>query len=176
MSRPRSEDWELLGLSPTQDEADVHRAYHRQTEIYRPGALATYTLLDDAEREAALDRIEAAYRRILAWCRRNGQAAAADETMPGPAIEADEPEPDLEVEPGAWLRFHRRRRNLTVDAVSLETKIRPGLITSLEDQDLATLPASVFVRGFVVQYAKLLGARDPEDVARLYLSLVFPDD
>jgi hypothetical protein len=168
MMRPADADFDLLGVSHVVEEPDLHRAYHRRCEIYGPDALATYSLLEESERRAALDQLEAAYRRILEWIRTRTHPPR---TPPPPdRIEADEPEPEIETRPGAWLRFHRRRRGLSVEAVSLETKIRPGLIRALENENAAELPAAVFVRGFVIQYSQLMGADDPEQMAQTYLA------
>jgi cytoskeletal protein RodZ len=68
------------------------------------------------------------------------------------------------------LRFHRRAKELTLEQVSAETKIRASLLDQLENERIDELPAAVFVRGHVLQYARALGLPDPNEVAALYLA------
>jgi cytoskeletal protein RodZ len=48
------------------------------------------------------------------------------------------------------------------------TRISKTHITAIENEDVAKLPADVYVRGYVYQYAKVLKL-EPERVATSYL-------
>jgi cytoskeletal protein RodZ len=51
------------------------------------------------------------------------------------------------------------------------TKISKRYLRAIEGDDFATLPAKVYIRGFVGQYARVLGL-DSGRVAQSYLRLV----
>lgn len=68
---------------------------------------------------------------------------------------------------GAVLRELRERRGLTIEAVSMETRIPLAHLRRIEEDRLDELPAEVFLRGFLRAYARAVGA-DPEAVIRLH--------
>jgi len=95
----------------------------------------------------------------------------ADEpTRDAPPGLPSEPPPDPAGAPGAFLRFHRLRRGIELADIAGETKIRAAQIEKLESEDFAALPAAVYVRGFILQYARLLGLQNPDDIASQYLA------
>ena len=171
MSHARYEDWKLLDLSPGADLSEVNRALHYRRALYQPGALATYNLFDEDERLRMLERIDEAYRRIT-----------CSEPPPNhgsqPSRVADEadtealsgPPPDSRAEPGAHMRYHRRAKGLTLEQLATETKIRATLLAQIESEAVDELPAAVFVRGHVLQYARALGLSDPNETAARYLA------
>lgn len=171
MSRARHEDWQLLDLEPGADLTEVNKALRFRRSLYQPDALATYNLLDEEERTRMLDRIDDAYRRITGGEPPPFHGPQAVKTQPEAPVEpAMESEPDPRSEPGAVLRYHRRRRGLTLEQVAEETKIRPALLDQLEAERVDDLPAAVFVRGHVLQVARALGVADPNDLAARYLA------
>jgi hypothetical protein len=167
-------DWKLLGLEPGASLADVKQAFQRRQALYQADSLATYTLLSEDERHSLLARLEDAHQRIV--------EAIAGHTAPWhpprravtPALDPVPagPSPDPETAPGPYLRHHRRACGLNTDQVAAETRIRKSLIEAIEDQVVSKLPAPVYVRGFVIQLARLLHLDDPEFVARAYLKLM----
>lgn len=171
MSRARFEDWRLLDLDPGAELSEVNRALHARRALYRPGALATYNLLEDDERDAMLARIDEAYRRITGAepPPNRGPRAVPSPAEPPPDAPAGPP-PDPRTDPGAVLRYHRRARGLTLAQLASETKIRATLLDQIERESAAELPAAVFVRGHVVQYARALELADPNEIAARYLA------
>jgi len=73
---------------------------------------------------------------------------------------------------GAWdggrLRRARLRRGIDLGRIASVTKINPTYLRFLEEECFEDLPAKVYVRGFVVAYARCLGL-DPERVVSSYL-------
>jgi cytoskeletal protein RodZ len=68
---------------------------------------------------------------------------------------------------GQHLRSAREARGLSVADVARGTHIRPAYITALEDDRLEELPAPVYARGFLRNYATFLGL-DAEDLVAAY--------
>ena len=68
---------------------------------------------------------------------------------------------------GATLREARERRGLSLETVSLRTKIRIDLLRALEGSAFERLPEGIFVRGFVRAYAREVGL-DPAEAVSWY--------
>jgi len=58
---------------------------------------------------------------------------------------------------GASLRAAREAKNLAVADVAAKLKLTSRQVEALEEEDLSHLPSEVFVRGFVRNYARLVG-------------------
>src|SRR6476659_8091614 len=61
---------------------------------------------------------------------------------------------------GSCLRRAREDRALTIGDISAATKVPRSAIEQLEAGALSSLPAHVFVRGFIRSYAKAVGMND----------------
>ena len=72
---------------------------------------------------------------------------------------------------GGFLRSVREYKRVGPDEIMNILKISKNYFTALEEDDLARLPANVFVRGFVIQYAKALKL-DHEKVASAYMEFL----
>ena len=63
---------------------------------------------------------------------------------------------------GESLRRERRRRNLELDQISQELRISPRFLEAIEEEQFEKLPAGVFAKSFVRQYARFLGLDEDE--------------
>ncbi len=170
-SEIRREDWEVLGVEPGANLERVHRAYHTRRNLFSESSLATYSLIGTTERRELLARIDEAFMRI--------SNAAADLTATGGRDDDEDnmdaslaglrTPTDLVGDPGAFLRHHRLVSGLTLEQVSVETKVRPYVLAAIEKEEWGKLPAPVFVRGFVLQVARLLHMDDPEGLAAAFI-------
>lgn len=84
-------------------------------------------------------------------------------------------QPHLEVQPGSVsefsgsaIRLLRERTGLTTRNIADITKISERYFQYIEKEDYSRLPARIYLRGFLIQYAKVLGV-DPERLAGGYL-------
>ena len=69
---------------------------------------------------------------------------------------------------GALLRSLRCRVEAGLDEVAAITKVQPRYLQALEEDDFDSLPAPVYVRGFIGEYARALGL-DGRQVADSYM-------
>jgi curved DNA-binding protein CbpA len=70
---------------------------------------------------------------------------------------------------GAFLRKVREARRVSIEEMSSITKVSKTYLLAIEDENFPKLPAPVFLRGFVIQVAKVL--RLPGDkVAAAYMA------
>ncbi|MEW6671493.1 MAG: RodZ domain-containing protein [Thermodesulfobacteriota bacterium] len=70
---------------------------------------------------------------------------------------------------GRYLKNVRLDRGISLNQVSMETRIGMENLLAIEREDHDRLPAEVFVKGFIRGYAKSVGA-DADEAVRLYLS------
>lgn len=69
---------------------------------------------------------------------------------------------------GAMLRKVRLYKNINLDQMAKETRISRTYIAAVESNDFEALPAPVFVRGFTIQIARVLGLEE-EIVSSTYM-------
>jgi len=58
---------------------------------------------------------------------------------------------------GQFLREKREEKGMSLEEVSVATKIGVRVLLAIEEGDLSKLPPKAFVRGFIQSYAKYLG-------------------
>lgn len=72
---------------------------------------------------------------------------------------------------GTWLRTQREARGVSLVAVAESSKISTRYLEALESDRFDALPAPVFVRGFLREYARVVGL-DGDEVVNFYLMVV----
>jgi cytoskeleton protein RodZ len=66
---------------------------------------------------------------------------------------------------GARLKKEREQRKITLDDISLSTKIAPRFLVAIEEEQFDQLPGGIFNKGFVRSYARYLGIDENQAVA-----------
>lgn len=123
-------------------------------------------------------------RRERATQRRNGgggQGTGPAETPPGPGPAAPKrqppwdkpPEPESSVSFGDWLRRQREMREISLRDIADRTKISLRYLEAMEDNRFDLLPAPIFAKGFLREYARYVGL-SPDEVVNHYLSVQQP--
>jgi len=81
---------------------------------------------------------------------------------PAAAIEAEaaDPQPVVPESFGARLAWERARAGLTVNDIAARLRLHPKQVHAIEREQLASLPAAAYVRGFIRGYARIVNA-DP---------------
>jgi hypothetical protein len=105
----------------------------------------------------------------------------SDEPMPAPSSSSSSPSSTSSSAPeglpasgeitGEMLRRAREQKGFSLDELSEHTKIRKQHLVAIETQDLASLPARVYLRGFLTQIARVLRV-DKHRLADGYLAHV----
>jgi len=168
-----SKDYKLLDLDEDATPQEARRAYHKMKALYAEGSLATYSLMTSDEREKVLDNIERAYMRIsreLTSHLPTPEAPVSPENAAAPLP----PGPDESI--GTYLKQRREELGLTLRDMAARTRIRTTYLEHIEDERLADLPAPVYLRGFVLEFSRVLGLPNPESIAAAYLELLTGED
>jgi flagellar biosynthesis protein FlhG len=166
----------VLGLEPRASREQVERAYRFCLELYAEGSLATYSLLDPTEAEQQRLRVREAYEvlgdeeRRRAYDEAQGFLPPDSPVLPFPAPASAGPEAELPaVLTGADLRKIREARGISLRHIAAVTKIGVRFLEYLEEDRFNFLPAPVYLRGFLQEYARLVGI-DPRRAADAYMS------
>ena len=69
--------------------------------------------------------------------------------------------------PGEYLKREREIRGVSLEDISNVTKIRVGLLVSIERNDFNALPVAAFIKGFIQAYCRYLGL-DAQDAILRY--------
>lgn len=164
-------EFEFLGVTPGDGLPKVREAYLQMKNLYAEDSLASYALLDPEARSLHLERIEQAYRRIL----------EEQKDRPGTVVplhphmkEAKEMSQsadvvDPEQTPGLFLRRAREHAGMSLQDIARQTKVGTNNLACIEAERFGRLPAAVYLRGFLEQYARMVGLSDPRRIVDLYL-------
>ncbi len=86
-------------------------------------------------------------------------------------------EPTLVAEPesfGTWLRRQREVREIDLREIADSSKVSMSYLRAFEEDRFDVLPAPLFAKGFLRQYARYVGL-DPEEVVNFYLAARQPE-
>jgi flagellar biosynthesis protein FlhG len=192
--RPEEEQtyYEILETEPGVSDEEVRRAYRAIKDIYASGSLVIAGLYEEHELGELHARVNAAHDTLFAPDRRRlydlalpeadlaravRAAANAGRRTPAPMggapeerIETSEMviDPDAEVT-GELLRKVRQTRGIELGDISQRTKISERYLRAIEDERFSDMPAAVYVRGYVMEYARAL-RMDAHRVTESYLA------
>jgi curved DNA-binding protein CbpA len=181
-----TELYAVLGLEPRASGEQVERAYRFCLELYGEGAVATYSLIEPEEAEQQRTRVREAYEILSDAARRSAYDAAqgflppdapfvafatapATATAGAGAVSAEAELPAALT--GADLRRLREARGISLRHIASVTKIGMRYLEYIEEDRFAFLPAPVYLRGFLQEYARLVGI-DQRRAADAYMSRI----
>jgi len=167
--------YSVLGLAPGASREQVERAYRFCLELYGEGAVATYSLLEPTEAEQERLHVREAYEVLVDAERRRaydeGQGFLPPDSpvLPFPIAVPTGPAAGLPaVLTGADLKKIREARGMSLRHIAAVTKIGLRFLEYIEEDRFAFLPATVYLRGFLLEYARLVGI-DPRRTADAYI-------
>jgi flagellar biosynthesis protein FlhG len=192
---PSDSHYELLEVPPTASFEDIRRANRRIRDIYGAESVAVSGLYDPASLEAVHRRLDLAYTTLMDAAKRKDYdmelfpdgvpmpvtppAPITDTLPPRPAAKVDDsgtlavrpPMPEISsrtVFSGPLLRQIREAIGVELREIAERSKIGMAYLHALEGEVFDKLPAAVYVRGFLAEYARALGL-DAERVKQTYL-------
>ena len=192
---PRSTEeqtlYEVLELDPGASDEEIRRAYRLSREMYGPDSMVTCGLFAPERIEVVHARIEEAHDLLLDPERRKRyDLDLFPDGIPGPtpqekpvmiaatAVRSDEtpltphlPEPEITSTTqftGGLIKQIREARQIDLADIAQRTKIVASHLKSIEEERWEALPALVYLRGFLVEYARTLRL-DPAQVSRTYI-------
>jgi flagellar biosynthesis protein FlhG len=187
--------YEILETEPGVSDEEVRRAYRTLKDIYASTSPVVAGLYDEQEladlharANAAHDTLFAPERRRLydlalpeADLARAVRVAAANNARrpnglptPGADDRPESPEPVIELGDdvsGAALRKIREARGIELGDIAHRTKISERHLRAIEEERFGDMPAAVYVRGYVLEYARAIridAARAAESYLRRY--------
>lgn len=185
--------YEILETEPGVSDEEVRRAYRTLKDIYASTSPVVAGLYDEQEladlharANAAHDTLFAPERRRLydlalpeADLARAVRAAAANSARrpnsllpsPGGDDRPESPEPVIELGDdvsGAVLRKIREARGIELSDIAHRTKISERHLKAIEEERFGDMPAAVYVRGYVLEYARSIRVDAPR-AAESYL-------
>ncbi len=194
---PSDSHYELLEVPPTASFEDIRRANRRIRDIYGAESIAISGLYDPASLEAVHRRLDLSYTTLMDAAKRKEYdlelfpdgvptpiappgAAGSGPAVPARAAKVDDPA-NLAVRPampeispqteftGPLLRQVREAIGVELREIAERSKIGMAYLQALEAELFPKLPAPVYVRGFLAEYARALGL-DVERVKQTYLA------
>jgi cytoskeleton protein RodZ len=113
----------------------------------------------------------------------DGSAAEPNATGGNPSAKRPARQPPWEKEAGSteagsfgdWLRRQREMREISLRDIADRTKISRRYLEAMEADRFDLLPAPIFAKGFLREYARYVGL-SPDDVVNHYLSVHYPED
>jgi flagellar biosynthesis protein FlhG len=193
---PSDSHYELLEVPPTASFEDIRRANRRIRDIYGAESIAISGLYDPASLEAVHRRLDLSYTTLMDAAKRKEYdmelfpdgvpmpvahlPSSPGEVAPRPAAKVEDPAtlaarpPMPELSPlteftGPLLRQIREAIGVELREIAERSKIGMAYLQALEGEVFGKLPAAVYVRGFLAEYARALGL-DAERVKQTYLA------
>jgi flagellar biosynthesis protein FlhG len=190
---PSDSHYELLEVPPTASFEDIRRANRRIRDVYGAESIAVSGLYDPASLEAVHRRLDLAYTTLMdAAKRKDYDSELFPDGVPLPVVPPNDTTPvsrapaksedpaTLAARPampdigprtefsGPLLRQIREAVGVELREIAERSKIGMAYLQALEAEVFHKLPAPVYVRGFLAEYARALGL-DAERVKQTYL-------
>jgi flagellar biosynthesis protein FlhG len=190
--------YEVLEIDPGASDEDIRRAYKRMREMYAADSMVVCGLYTPARLDVVHARVDEAYDTLLDAERRklydvklfpegiptrtatsattSGLIPAIEPAVPSKAdntpakVHVPEPIVDANTEiTGELLKTLREARGIDLAEISQRTKVSVHHLRSIEDEQWSVMPAQVYLRGFLVEFARFLRL-DVQHVTRSYLA------
>jgi flagellar biosynthesis protein FlhG len=177
---PPSSHHDVLEVERGATDEEIRRAYKRACAVFDPDNIVTFGLFDEEGLDTVRSRIDEAYDVLLDPARRRPyeisvfpEAAASEAPVERERLSEEDLPPAPSITPdtdfsGGLLRAVRQSQGTSLEQISERTKVGTNYLRCIEEEDFEQLPAAVYVRGFVTEFAKCLRL-DPEQVSQSYI-------
>jgi DnaJ-class molecular chaperone len=179
----------LFQISPEASRIDIINAYRHAKLAYQQDSLAIYSLFSEQELEKIQTEVEEAYRVLSDPEKRRNYDALhlqngihtnlpiqlGENVIPlhkqgsdhshhaGPEQNSTE----RDIYSGEALRETREAKNITLEYIAQHTKISKRYLQAIEEEDSENFPETVYLKGYLRQYASEIGV-DPDDIVQRY--------
>lgn len=179
----------LFQISPEASHIDIINAYRHAKLTYQQDSLAIYSLFSEQELELIQVQIEDAYSVLSDPEKRRSYDALNLQTdintSQSPALgknvitlhkktaanfchaEPDHTPGQTSIYSGEALKEIREAKNTTLESIAERTRISKRYLQAIEDEDPENFPETVYLKGYLRQYAREIGL-DPAQVVQHY--------
>ena len=177
--------YEILEVGTKATEEEIRGAYDKLKAIYSLSSPGMTILFTPEEVKKIHEKVEEAYRVLKdprsqreydLVLRGEGEMTAVPAPNPIVARQVLSPKQIEEALGGNEVHWSgeslgkvRRYLSLAIDEVAVETKIGKHNLQAIEEEDVKSLPAPVYLKGFLRGYARALGL-DQKQVTDEYLA------
>ena len=165
--------FEALELSPDAQLSEVRNSYLHLKSLYSNDSIVTAAIayeLSEEKQHDIVEQIEEAYTKLADFFANKDSDPAGSEK---PSFVLDEELRQylsgITSFSGELLREIREKLGVNLKDMAVFTKIRKQYFEDIEREKFSSLPAEVYLRGYVMEYAKYLSL-DPVKVAVDYLN------
>ncbi len=175
--------YHALGLSRGASDEDARRNFKRYREMIHEDSIATFSLYSKDELRLEQSRLDEAYDTLMDPIRRRAYdlslfpvSDVVIEPLAAPVLRdralvenelARELGPEAEYS-GPLLRRVREAYGASLDELAKHSKIAKSHLVAIEEERWGDLPAAVYVRGYVAEFAKFFGL-DATHVQRTFM-------
>ncbi|HLG21813.1 MAG TPA: helix-turn-helix domain-containing protein [Candidatus Manganitrophaceae bacterium] len=173
--------YEILEVAYHATWGEIQKAYELAKKTYGPESMASYSLFESEDRDVLFKKIEEAYRVLIDPENRRKYDKSISSSVKEIALRPAEPAADRvssavseggERPPGEMngkaLREMRERQGVSLQQIADLTRINVTYLQFIEESQFKSLPAEVYLRNYLLQYAKTLHL-DPKSVVEGYM-------
>ncbi len=156
--------FETLELDIDATLPDIKNAYSSLKNLYSTDSIATSPLMDEISkenRERILGEIEHAYKTLSILHIKEELSMEPESPVESPTENGQTGE---KRSGGSELRRARQSNKIELKEVADSTNISKRHLLNIEDENFAELPARIYLKGFIISYARYLGL-DAEKIA-----------
>jgi hypothetical protein len=172
------ESFDCLGLNADATMIEVEKAFHELRTLYSAESLATYSLLEDTDRQEKLASLQEAYARVLQSHLHTPIVVVDLESEEEPVAAVSQIvsiNADPRQRPGLFLQQTRKARGLSLKDVAERTKVSSSHLQNIEEQRFDVLPEPVYLRGFLREFARMIKVPDAEALVDSFMALYLND-
>lgn len=159
--------YEILEIPYRATWGEIQKAYELAKKTYGTDSIASYSLFDPDDRDLIFKRIEEAYQTLIDQEKRRRYdedlAKTVDEVAQSVAAARDSPAAPFPDEAtlsgeitGKILKGMRERQGISLQEIADRTRINITYLYCIEEDNFRSLPAEVYLRSYIYQYAQML--------------------
>ncbi|MBI1810736.1 MAG: helix-turn-helix domain-containing protein [Nitrospirae bacterium] len=164
--------FEALELSPDAQLSEVRNSYLNLKSLYSNDSIVTSAIayeLSEEKRHDILEQVEEAYTKLIDFFENKGSNPSGSK-KPSFVVgeELKQYMSGMTSFSGESLREIREKLGVNLKDMAVFTKIRKQYFEDIEREKFSSLPAEVYLKGYIMEYARYLSL-DPVKVANDYI-------